>query len=50
MFPRLRVGISGPKNEFYLVASVKTDKDAKHIPQDIDGVKIEVRIIGVVKA
>ena len=43
LFPRLGIGISGAKNAHYLVVRVRSEADAKAIPADINGVRIEVK-------
>ena len=44
-FPRVSIGISGSKNDYYLVSRVRSEADAKNIPRDFEGVTIQVKVI-----
>jgi hypothetical protein len=46
MFPKLAIGISGSKENFYLSVKAKDEAEAKKIPTLLDKVKIETKIVG----
>ena len=44
-FPKFKVGVSGNGDKGYkLVATVETDENAKLLPEEIEGVPVDVRI------
>ena len=45
-FPKLHVGIGGVTNNHYLNVWVKTDDEAKRIPKEFEGIRMEVRTMG----